>query len=417
MKCKIPIQMVSTKPHFDLLRNRPKSPFYHKTTYRAWMGIPIVFSHRPDYNIRIYCPVGELSVRLETRHLDRRPLAYILISAALFGLSAPLAKLLLGDISPVVLAGLLYIGAFLGLFGYSLISAKLTRRMETSPALERTDIPWLAGAILAGGVLAPISMMMGLNLVSGFSASLLLNLEGVCTVIIAVFIFKENVGKRIWLALLLMTVAGVLLSWDSTQGKFSLLGPLLIVLATFCWGIDNNLTRHISDKDPVQITWIKGLLAGTISLFIALTAGLKIHFGSTVIYALLLGALSYGFSLVFFIKALKGLGSSRTGAFFSMGPFIGAVVSILIFRIWNVWVMLPTLDLMAAGVWLILRESHLHAHSHLPITHEHPHKHDDQHHLHLHPLLTQSAHNHEHFHPELNHAHAHWPDTEHRHEH
>lgn len=349
--------------------------------------------------------------------MDRRPLIYILISAALFGLSAPLAKLLLGDISPIALAGLLYIGAFLGLFLYSFVGSKPpTVRAETSSRLERRDIPWLTGAIVSGGVVAPVSMMMGLNLVSGFSASLLLNLEGLCTFIIAVFIFRENAGKRIWLALLFMTAAGVFLSWDPSQGKFNVLGPLLILLATVCWGIDNNLTRQISDKDPVQITWIKGLIAGAISLSIALALGLKIRFDLAALYALLLGSLSYGFSMVFFIKALKGLGSSRTGAFFSMGPFIGAIISILIFRTWNIWVMLPALTLMVAGVWLIVGERHAHTHLHNAITHDHLHSHNDLHHLHKHPELFQE-HTHEHSHTELNHSHAHWPDIQHRHSH
>lgn len=350
--------------------------------------------------------------------MDRKPLIYILVSAALFGLSTPLAKLLLGDIAPIALAGLLYLGAFLGLALYSLISGSLTVRGDAaSSRLQRPDILWLAGAIVAGGVLAPITMMMGLDLVSGFSASLLLNLEGLCTAIIAVFIFRENAGKRIWLALLFMTAAGVFLSWDASHGKFSVLGPLLIVFATLCWGIDNNLTRHISDKDPVQITWIKGLIAGTTSLSIALALGIRIHLDLTILYAVLLGALSYGLSLVFFIKALQGLGSSRTGAFFSMGPFIGAIVSVLIFKTWNISVMLPALALMVAGVWLIVGERHVHTHEHQAINHQHEHKHDDQHHLHEHPQTTQGAHIHEHYHPELVHAHVHWPDSYHRHEH
>lgn len=349
--------------------------------------------------------------------MDRKPLIYILASATLFGLSAPLAKVLLEDIPPVALASFLYLGAFLGLFLYSVIGNTFNRQVETSSRLEKRDIPWLIGAIVAGGVVAPVSMMMGLNLVSGFSASLLLNLEGLSTVLIAVLVFKENAGKRIWLALLFMTAAGAFLSWDPSQGKFNLLGPILIMIATFSWGIDNNLTRQISDKEPIQIASIKGLAAGVVLLSIALALGMKIPFDLTVILALILGSLSYGFSLVFFIKALRGLGSSRTGAFFTVGPFIGAIVSLAIFRTGNIEVMLPAAVLMAAGVWLIVSEKHAHNHTHIVITHDHLHDHDDLHHLHKHLQAGQGVHAHRHFHSELNHAHTHWPDTHHRHEH
>jgi drug/metabolite transporter (DMT)-like permease len=340
------------------------------------------------------------------------------MSAFLFGLSTPLAKLLLGDIPPVALAGFLYLGAFLGLIVYSGISRRTPKKAENgSPSLQKKDVPWLIGAIVAGGVIAPISLMMGLNLISGFTTSLLLNLEGVCTAIIAILIFRENSGKKLWLALLCMTAAGVLLSWDPAQSKFNITGPLLILLATFCWGIDNNLTRQIADKNPVQITWIKGLAAGTTSLSIAMALGLRVTLDITILYALLLGSLSYGLSLVFFIKALQGLGSSRSGAFFSLGPFIGALVSLVLFKNWNAWLVLPSFALMVFGVWLIVNEKHVHSHTHLAITHNHRHKHDDLHHLHGHQEPVNGSHDHEHAHPEMTHTHAHWPDISHRHAH
>jgi len=317
-----------------------------------------------------------------------------------------------------MLAGLLYLGAFLGLVSYSVLSKKIQGLNQTkAESLERKDIPWLIGAILAGGVAAPISLMMGLNLISGFSASLLLNLEGICTAIIAVIIFRENAGRNLWLALLCMTAAGILISWDSAQSKFNILGPLFIVLSTFCWGIDNNLTRQISEKNPIQITWIKGLVAGLISLSIALALGNSIVFSLNILYALILGALSYGISLVLFIQALKSLGSSRTGVFFSMGPFIGALVSLLIFRNQTEWLMIPAFLFMALGLWLIVVERHTHIHIHASITHNHLHKHDDMHHLHTHPQPIKWAHSHEHVHAELKHVHTHWPDTSHRHIH
>lgn len=347
--------------------------------------------------------------------MNKSPLVFIIISASLFGISTPLAKILVKDISPVALAGFLYLGAFAGLSLYSAVIK--TESDKKAVSLERKDFPWLAGAILTGGIIGPISMMMGLRLVSGFSASLLLNLEGIATAIIAVFFFKENAGKRLWLALICMIIAGIFLTWDPTQGRFNIVGPLFIIFAMVCWGIDNNLTRSISDKDPVQISKIKGFVAGTISLSLALFLGIRISLDFTIAFALLLGSFSYGISLVFFIKALEGLGSSRTGAFFSFAPFIGAIASLIILREWIGWVMFPAAGLMLIGVWLICSEKHLHTHLHKTVIHTHLHNHRDMHHLHEHSGAFHEPHTHEHTHIELFHIHVHWPDTHHRHEH
>ena len=351
--------------------------------------------------------------------LDKRPLIFIVISAALFGISPPLAKLLVKDISPVALAGLLYLGAFIGLSLYSIGRRKnATDPYKKAVPLERKDFPWLAGALLTGGVIGPISLMKGLTLVSGFSASLLLNLEGVATSIIAVLFFKENAGKRLWLALGCMTSAAVFLTWEPGPGKFSIAGPLLILFAMVCWGIDNNLTSMISDKDPIQIAKIKGFVAGMISLSLALTLGTKMPLDLTMIgFALLLGSCSYGVSLVLFIKGLRGLGSFRAGGFFSIAPFVGAMASLVILREWIGWVMFPAAGLMMIGVWLIVSERHSHTHLHNTVTHMHSHNHDDMHHLHEHSVTSHEPHTHEHMHIELAHAHVHWPDTHHRHVH
>jgi drug/metabolite transporter (DMT)-like permease len=348
--------------------------------------------------------------------VNKKPFVYVLLSAALFGVSSPIAKLLLGDIAPIALAGLLYLGAFLGLFLYSMFFSPRDAAAAEAERLRKKDLPWLAGTVVAGGIVAPISLMLGLNLISGFSVSLLLNLEGVATAVIAVLFFRENSGRRLWLALICMTAAGVLLSWNPAQGTFNVIGPLLILLAVVGWGVDNNLTRQISDRNPIQITYIKGLAGGAVSLSVALVLGMRIPFAISLLFALLLGSMSYGLSLVFFVKALRGLGSSRTGAFFSLGPFIGAVVSIVVLREWLGWVMLPAFLLMATGVWLIVGEKHVHAHTHPSVTHSHRHRHDDLHHLHEHPEFC-AEHTHEHCHPEFGHSHVHWPDTLHRHTH
>jgi len=341
-----------------------------------------------------------------------------MMSALLFGISPPLAKLLVRDIPPIALAGLLYLGAFVGLSLWSIGSGKMiTGDNNRASSLDRNDFRWLAGATITGGILAPISMMMGLKLVSGFSASLLLNLEGVATAMIAVFVFNENAGKRLWVALACMTVAGVFLTWDSSQSRFVPLGPLLLVFAMACWGVDNNLTRNLSDKDPVQVAQVKGLVAGIVSLSLALMVGMKIPLDLTTVFALLLGAFSYGASLVFFIKALEGLGSSRTGAFFSLAPFIGAVVSLIILREWIGWVMFPATGLMIIGAWLIASEKHSHLHRHESATHIHLHNHGEMHHLHKHSGVVSEPHVHDHRHVEQAHTHVHWPDTHHRHRH
>lgn len=348
--------------------------------------------------------------------MDKNPLIFIVISASLFGISPPLAKLLVKDILPVALAGLLYLGAFAGLSLYSIGKRIIMTDPDKKAApLERKDLPWLAGAVLVGGIIGPISMMTGLTLISGFSASLLLNLEGLATAMIAVFLFKENAGKNLWLALVCMTIAGILLTWEPSQGKFNIAGPLLIIFAVVCWGMDNNLTRNISHKDPIQIAKIKGFVAGTTSLSLAIILGMKISLDLTIVFSLLLGSFSYGISLVFFIKALEGLGSSRTGAFFSLAPFIGAITSLIILKEWIGWVMFPAAGFMIIGIWLISSEKHSHYHIHKQITHTHSHVHNNMHHLHKHSGAFHEPHTHEHTHVEIAHTHVHWPDTHHQH--
>lgn len=283
--------------------------------------------------------------------MDKKPLMYVMLSGALFGISPAIAKLLVTGMPPVAFAGFLYLGAFVGLFLFTLLrKATSSKTFVKEPSLVKKDLPWLAGAIIIGGIIAPIALMTGLTTASGFTTSLLLNLEGVATVIIAILAFNEYAGKRLWLALLFMTMAGILLAWSPAQGTIALAGPLLIVLAMVCWGIDNNLTQRISNKDPIQIAQLKGIIAGTTSITLAILLGLQIPFDATILFALVLGALSYGISLVLFIKALEGMGSSRTGTFFSFGPFIGAVASILILGESITWLMLIATALMIGGV-------------------------------------------------------------------
>ena len=349
--------------------------------------------------------------------MDKRPLIYIFASGGLFGISPPLAKLLVKNIPPVALAGFLYFGAFTGLFLYAILRQIVSTESIKSTNLGKGDFPWLCGAVLSGGIIAPICLMFGLSQISGFTTSLLLNLEGIFTAVIAVIFFKEKAGNRLLLALMCMTAAGVFLTWDSNQGKFNFLGPVLVTLSMICWGIDNNLTRNISTRNPIQITCIKGFVSGLVSISLAYTLGIAITWDLSIIYALLLGSFSYGISLVFFIKALEGLGSFRAGIFFSLAPFIGAITSLLLLQEWIGWVMFPAVLLTVAGFWLISTENHLHPHFHQEIDHTHLHNHKDLHHIHKHAELVHEPHVHEHKHLEENHIHPHWPDTHHRHEH
>jgi drug/metabolite transporter (DMT)-like permease len=333
-----------------------------------------------------------------------------------------LAKLLLGEIHPVALAGLLYTGVFLGLGAYTLARKGLVRARGAIPSrndasLEKRDLPWLAGAVVAGGIVAPVCLMTGLSRISGFSASLLLNFEGVATAVVAVWLFKENAGKRLWLTLGLMTAAGVFLSWVPGGGRFNIDGPALVLMAMIGWGLDNNLTRQISDKDPVQIARIKGLVAGIVTTTAAFILGQGFRPGLAVAFGLLVGAVCYGLSLVLFIRALKGLGAFRTGAFFSLGPFIGSLASLVILKDHLQWTTAAAGPLMVVAVLLVLGERHVHAHRHERVVHTHSHGHHDLHHLHVHEGPVPEPHTHEHVHEETSHVHGHWPDTHHRHGH
>jgi drug/metabolite transporter (DMT)-like permease len=345
-----------------------------------------------------------------------RPVAIIVVSAALFGISAPLAKSLVVDMPATELAGLLYLGAFLGLGIFTVFRRLMGKKQRYEP-IARKDTKWLIGSIISGGIAAPILMVTGLMLISGFTASLLLNLEGVFTALLAVTIFREKEGKRLWAALLIMTLASVILTYDPSNGAFQIEGTLFLVGAMLCWGLDNNLTQRISGKDPVQISMTKGAVAGTASIAITILIGSPMVFGVGVAYALMLGAFSYGASLVLFIMALSKMGSARTAALFATGPFIGAAVSIPILGEPLEWIMLPSAIMMAAAVLLITREKHAHEHRHLAVTHVHPHDHDDPHHKHHSGERIAGGHSHVHTHEDTVHSHSHWPDTSHQHEH
>ena len=338
-----------------------------------------------------------------------------LLAAACFGASTPFAKLLLGGekLSPTLLAGLLYLGSGGGLAMFYFAHGQ----KQTEAPLARTDWPWLAGAIGFGGVLGPLLLMWGLSVTPGTTASLLLNLEGVFTALLAWFLFRENFDKRIALGMILILSGGVLLSWQGGALRIPP-GALAIIGACLCWGIDNNLTQKVSGGDPVQITMTKGLVAGGVNTALALATGATWPASGVLGGALLLGFVGYGLSLTLFVLALRHIGTARTGAYFSVAPFVGAAISILLLREAVSPLFLVAGVLMAAGVWLHLSESHSHDHAHEPLEHSHRHVHDAHHqHEHAPNVNLDEPHSHQHIHEPMTHAHPHFPDIHHRHEH
>lgn len=332
-------------------------------------------------------------------------------AALLFGAGTPFAKLLLGSVSPWLLAGLLYLGSGIGLTLY--------RRLKRSAAvkLPRSEILWFSGAIVAGGIVGPVLLMLGLSGMPASGASLLLNAESVFTALLAWFAFKENFDRRIAWGMGAIVAGALVLSWPG-EARFAGLWPALAVLgACFAWGIDNNLTQKVSLTDASWIASIKGLVAGTVNLVLAFALGAAWPPLPDLAGAMIIGFLAYGVSLVLFVVGLRHLGTARTGAYFSVAPFFGAVLAIAMGETLTVPLLIAA-ALMLLGVWLHLSERHQHEHAHEVLEHAHEHTHD-AHHQHAHdiPVAPGTKHSHSHRHEKLTHTHTHFPDAHHRHPH
>ncbi len=343
------------------------------------------------------------------------PLA--LTSAVLFGASTPFAKLLLGSVDPWMLAGILYLGAGIGLWLVRRLVRALGRHVSEAP-LGRADLPWLAGVVLMGGVLGPLLLMLGLSRMDASGAALLLNLEGLATMTIAWIVFRENVDRRLLIGAFAILAGAALLTWSG--GGFALdLGAVWVAGACLAWGIDNNLTRKLVAADPTEIATIKGLVAGSVNLALAFGLGRAV-LPSAEIAALagVVGFFGFGVSLALFVAALRHLGVARASAYFSLAPFVGATLALVMLDEAPTIRLLAAGTLMALGLYLHVTERHGHEHVHEELEHEHRHTHDE-HHRHSHEPGTPATepHSHRHRHDRLVHRHAHYPDIHHRHGH
>jgi len=349
--------------------------------------------------------------------MNRKKQAAILLAvlaAACYGVSAPLSKLLLEEIPPAFMAALLYLGAGAGMATVILFKG-LRRRESREARMGKKEIPWILWMILLD-IAAPILLMYGLTLTNAANASLLNNFEIVATSLIAMALFKESIGKRMWIAIALITLASAILSFEGLDGFSFSAGSLLVVAATVCWGLENNCTRKLSLKDPLQIVAVKGLGSGIGALAIAIALQ-EVRFNALYIaLALLLGFFAYGLSIYFYIRAQRDLGAARTSAYYAVAPFIGVGLSFAVFRQPVTASFMMALAVMLLGTALAAAERHTHLHAHEALTHDHRHTHNDGHHDHPHDSPV-GEHSHPHTHDAMSHAHPHTPDTHHRHSH
>jgi drug/metabolite transporter (DMT)-like permease len=336
---------------------------------------------------------------------------FALLAAAAFGLATPFAKVLLPGAGPLLLAGILYLGG-----GLTLTLVGLVRKRSSEAPLQRSDWPMLAGVILAGGVVGPVLMLVGLQRLSGVSSALLLNLEAPLTILIALVVFHEHLGRReAFGAAAIILGTGLLAGWP-TSDAFDGWGVAAIAGACLSWAIDNNLTQRLSTRDPLQVVRVKTLAAGSCNLVLAFAFGAALPRTSVVFPSLALGAVSYGLSIVASMYSLRLLGAARQAAYFATAPFLGAIASLVVLKEHLAPPQWIAGGLMAFGVLTLTRERHSHDHAHESLQHEHRHVHDE-HHQHPHAGPVEEPHSHAHRHAAISHAHPHASDVHHRHSH
>ncbi|MDF2820487.1 MAG: conserved rane protein of unknown function [Clostridiales bacterium] len=344
-----------------------------------------------------------------------KPIFMAILAATLYGISAPISKLLLIKIPPTLMAALLYLGAGIGMLTVNIIKV-LSKKRRIEAKMTKNELPYIVSMIILD-IGAPIFLMLGLSKTISANASLLNNFEIVATSLVALFVFKEAIGKRMWIAISLITLSSIVLSVkDFSSFSFSI-GSIYVIIACLCWGFENNCTRMLSLKDPLQIVVVKGLGSGIGSLIISIM--LK-EYSNNILYiffALLLGFVAYGLSIFFYIKAQRVLGAARTSTYYATAPFIGVLISWIWLHESITASFLIALAIMIIGAYFAVTENHKHIHIHAEDSHEHKHSHDDDHHNHIHIPEVEGEHSHEHIHDAIEHKHTHTPDLHHRHTH
>ena len=348
------------------------------------------------------------------RAANNLPILLAILAAACYGVSSPLSELLLKELSPVFMAALLYLGAGLGMLAVKAVT-NMKKQEKKEARITKKEFPFVLGMIVLD-IAAPILLMLGLTMTNSATVSLLNNFEIVATSVIALAIFKETIGRRLWIAITLITLSSILLSAYNLGNLSFSIGAVFTLLACVCWGFENNCTRMLSLKDPLQIVIIKGLGSGTGAMLLAAATKTLSANMLYILFALLLGFLAYGLSIYFYILAQRELGAARTSAYYAIAPFIGVGLSFVIFRQGITSSFVLALAVMILGTYFAAFEKHKHVHHHTQIEHEHRHNHTDGHHNHLHDYPV-TEHSHSHTHEALTHEHPHTPDMHHTHPH
>jgi drug/metabolite transporter (DMT)-like permease len=341
----------------------------------------------------------------------RRGGVLAVLAAILFGISTPLVQRAGGGVGPFTTAALLYAGA-------ALLGAALRRDAEREAKVRAADLPRLVAMAAFGAVIGPVALAWGLQHTSGTSASLMLALEALFTAVLARWLYGESMGRRVWLAMLLLLAGGMLLILDrSAVGRAQFLGLLAVLAATAAWGVDNTISRGVAERDPAQVVLVKAALGASAAFVLARAQGESLPPWASAGALLAIGATGYGLSLRLYLLAQRAFGAARTGSVFAFAPFIGAALAIALGDRGLGWGMAAGGLLMLAGVVVHLHERHEHEHQHESLDHEHAHRHDDGHHDHVHDPMPEGEHSHAHRHAPVRHSHPHVPDAHHTHRH
>jgi drug/metabolite transporter (DMT)-like permease len=363
--------------------------------------------------------------KINSSDKSTRAIFYAVLAAALFGICSPISKLLLVNLDPTFMAALLYLGAGAGMLAVRM-TGLLRGRPQSEAKITKNEFPYVASMILLD-IGAPIFLMLGLTLTAASTASLLNNFEIVATSAVAMIFFREPLGRRMWLAILLITVSSIILSVENIHELSFSPGALFVLAACLCWGVENNCTRRLSLKDPLQIVIIKGFGSGIGAFLISAAVGGVSGKLSYIMEALLLGFVSYGLSIFFYIAAQRVLGAARTSIYYAAAPFIGVIISWIVLRDAISGSFLTALSIMLIGTYFAISEKHKHRHAHTTETHEHRHSHNDGHHTHSHGEgfsdehsrkdSSGGEHSHVHTHQAVEHTHPHTPELHHQHRH